>query len=175
MNTRTLTRRGTAVIAIICIIALALTGTYAFQTMAQQGWGQAIARDQFPTGRLHIDQEVVGENFGEMNWYPGQTANKEVYVENFGDMTPIFTRVRLSEYMETGIGAELHPNDPNFADRDVQPLINGTDRLNTASWTTLIPNAATGSSSAKSRNRNHILCNLCRRSDGYTKQLGTCF
>jgi len=119
--------------------------------MTQQGWGQAIARDQFPAGRLHIDQEVMGDNFGEMEWYPGQIANKEVYVENFGDMTPIFTRIRLLEYMEVGIGAELHPNDPDFADREAEPFIDGADRLNTETWTTLIPNAQAGSSSAKFR------------------------
>jgi len=123
--------------------------------MAQQGWGQAIARDQFPAGRLHIDQEVIGtlpgNNFGEMLWRPGDAANKEIYVENFDDLTPIFVRVRLSEYMETGPGAELHPNDPDFAARTAQPLIAGANRLDPTTWTTLIPNAASGTNSARFR------------------------
>jgi len=123
--------------------------------MSQQGWGQALARDQFPAGRLHIDQEVIGtlpgNNFGEMAWRPGDAANKEIYVENFDDLTPIFVRVRLSEYMETGPGAELHPNDPAFAARTAQPLIAGADRLDPTTWTTLIPNAASGTPTATFR------------------------
>jgi len=155
MKTNRLRKKGTVALAILCAIVIALTGTFAFQTMAQQGWGQAIARDQFPAGRLHIDQEVIGtlpgNNFGEMLWRPGDTANKEIYVENFDDLTPIFVRVRLSEYMETGPGAELHPNDPDFATRTAQSLITGADRLDPTTWTTLIPNAASGTNSARFR------------------------
>ena len=123
--------------------------------MVQQGWGQAVARDQFPAGRLHIDQEVIGtlpdNNFGEMVWRPGDTANKEIYVENFDDLTPIFVRVRLSEYMETGPGAELHPNNPDFATREAKPLVAGADRLDPTTWTTVLPNAASGTNSARFR------------------------
>jgi len=148
-------RKGAAALAILCAIAIALTGTFAFQTMAQQGWGQAIAKDQFPAGRLHIDQEVIGalpgNNFGAMVWKPGDAANKEIYVENFDDLIPIFVRVRLSEYMETGPGAELHPNDPAFAARTAQPLIAGADRLDPTTWTALIPNAAAGTPTAMFR------------------------
>jgi len=155
MKTNRLRKKGTVALALLCAIAIALTGTFAFQTMAQQGWGQAIARDQFPSGRLHIDQEVIGtlpgNNFGEMVWRPGDTANKEIYVENFDDLTPIFVRVRLSEYMETGPGAELHPNDPDFATREAKPLVAGADRLDPTTWTTLIPNAASGTASARFR------------------------
>jgi len=155
MKTNRLKKKGTVALAILCAIAIALTGTFAFQSVAQQGWGQAVARDQFPTGRLHIDQEVIGtlpgNNFGEMTWRPGDTANKEIYVENFDDLTPIFVRVRLSEYMETGPGAELNPNDPDFATRTAQPLIAGTNRLDPTTWTTLIPNAASGTNSARFR------------------------
>jgi len=155
MKTNRLRKKGAAALALLCAIAIALTGTFAFQTMSQQGWGQAIARDQFPAGRLHIDQEVIGtlpgNNFGEMAWRPGDATNKEIYVENFDNITPIFVRVRLSEYMETGPGAELHPNDPAFAAREAKPLIAGTDRLDPTTWTTLIPNAASGTPTATFR------------------------
>jgi len=155
MKINRLKKTGTVALALLCAIAIALTGTFAFQSVAQQGWGQAVARDQFPAGRLHIDQEVIGtlsgNNFGEMTWRPGDTANKEIYVENFDELTPIFVRVRLYEYMETGPGAELNPNDPYFAARAAQPLIAGTDRLDPTTWITLIPNAATGTSSATFR------------------------
>jgi len=155
MKTNRMRKKGAAALAILCAIAIALTGTFAFQTMSQQGWGQALARDQFPAGRLHIDQEVIGtlpgNNFGEMAWRPGDAANKEIYVENFDNITPIFVRVRLSEYMETGPGAELHPNDPAFAAREAKPLIAGADRLDPATWTTLIPNAASGTPTATFR------------------------
>ena len=149
MNTRKLKKLGSAVIAIICALLIFITGTYAFQIMTQQGWGRAVSRDQLPTGRLHVDQEVVGDNFGELNWYPGQSANNEVYVENFGDITPIFTRVRLFEYMESGIGAQLHPKDADFAGRDVQPLIEGADRLDPTTWEVVLPHSEeTGEPSA---------------------------
>ena len=139
MNRKKLKQFGAAVIAVICAALIFITGTYAFQIMTQQGWGRAVSRDQLPTGRLHIDQEVIGDNFGELNWYPGQSANNEIYVENFGDSIPILARVRLFEYMESGIGAQLHPNDPDFADRIVQPLIEGADREDPTTWAVILP------------------------------------
>jgi len=80
------------------------------------------------------------------------SANEEIYVENFDENMPIFVRVRLYEYLEAGPGAELHPNDPDFMAREAEPLIAGADRLNTATWTAILPDAEADSDSAQFRN-----------------------
>ena len=73
-----------AVVAAVLVVAIALTGTYAWQSISQRARNEA---DGFvnPGGRLHDD-------------FNGQ--NKDIYVENFTDPedgSPIFARVRLYE------------------------------------------------------------------------------
>ena len=98
-----------AVVAAVLVVAIALTGTYAWQSISQRARNEA---DGFvnPGGRLHDD-------------FNGQ--NKDIYVENFTDPedgSPIFARVRLYEYMEIGPSA----GDTSAADRTVQ-VIGKTD------------------------------------------------
>jgi len=132
-------RISAAIVSLLCVVALGVGTTYAFQSMSQRGWGQALIDEMMPGGRVHIDQEVMGGNFGQQRWRVGMQANHDVYVENF-DEVPIFARVRLSEYLEYGGDAGLHPNDPGFDDRDVTPLIEGAVRTDTDTWTIVLPN-----------------------------------
>ena len=102
-------RRGAAVaIAAVLVLAMVLTGTLALQAANQQPSQQQeqVAEQPIlplngappvppnPGGRLHDDFEVIAP----ADWRAGVTANKDVYVENFGD-EDIFVRVRLSETM----------------------------------------------------------------------------
>lgn len=75
--------------------AIALTGTLAWINMTQGMLNEALA-DKNPGGRIHDDFDGV---------------NKDVYAENFTDNdtgTPIFARIRLLEYMETGEDAGVN-------------------------------------------------------------------
>ena len=118
MKQRT-TRRGfAAVIAILIVAAMLLTGTFAWQSISQQALNQAVVRPWIAGGRLHDDFEHLGPNFGESQWLAGTTANKDVFIENFSDrMDPdgvrqgqdIFVRVRLHEFLQFGEGVSTHP------------------------------------------------------------------
>jgi len=106
-------RKMATIIAIVLVIALLLTGTYAWQSISQLALNQAIGNAAPAGGRLHDDFQVMGANFGEQNWRKDVTANKDIYVENFEtpDGRNIFVRLRLYEYMEVGQGANLHPGE----------------------------------------------------------------
>ena len=104
-----------AVVAAILVVVVALTGTYAWRSISQTALNEAASGGN-PGGRLHDD-------------FNG--SNKDIYVENFGD-TPIFARVQLREYMETGKDAGINKDDP---DRDAAPVLTGTDINDTATWT----------------------------------------
>ena len=98
--------------------ALLLTGTFAWRSISQKAKNEIMAETN-PGGRLHDD-------------FNGK--NKDIYVENFTDEVegaPIFARVRLREYMETGVGAG-NLKDP---DRDVQVIGNQTAQFdNPSTW-----------------------------------------
>lgn len=100
--------------------AMLLTGTFAWQSISQKAVNQVMAETN-PGGRLHDD-------------FDGK--NKDIYVENFTDDVegmPIFARVRLREYLETGVGA----GDPNAADRETQITVLGKEDANisdTSTW-----------------------------------------
>ena len=94
-----------AVVAAILVVVVALTGTYAWRSISQTALNEAASGGN-PGGRLHDD-------------FNG--SNKDIYVENFGD-TPIFARVQLREYMETGKDAGINKDDP---DRDAAPVLTG--------------------------------------------------
>ena len=65
-------------IAILLVIAIALTGTYAWQSISQKALNEVIV-DKNPGGRLHDD--FNGEN-------------KDVYVENFSSI-PILSLIHI--------------------------------------------------------------------------------
>ena len=108
-----------SVVAAVLVVVVALTGTYAWRSFSQTALNEAASGGN-PGGRLHDD-------------FNG--SNKDVYVENFGD-TPIFARVQLREYMETGKDAGINKDDP---DRDAAPVLTGTDINDTATWTVHTP------------------------------------
>ncbi len=106
-------------IAILLVIAIALTGTYAWQSISQKALNEVIV-DKNPGGRLHDD--FNGEN-------------KDVYVENFSSI-PIFARIRLDEYMEVGPDAGINKDDAN---RNAVSVINGANINDREKWKTYIP------------------------------------
>ena len=134
-------RRAASTIAIFLVFALLLAGTFAWQSVSQQTINQAIGGAAPAGGRLHDDFEVMGENFGEMIWRKGVNANKNIYVENFGNEgdRDIFVRLRLYEYMEVGQGANLHPGEDGFDTRAAIPLIAGADREDPTTWSPRLP------------------------------------
>ncbi|MBQ4650037.1 MAG: hypothetical protein IJB73_04980 [Firmicutes bacterium] len=73
----------TAVTAVTLAVAMAVGGTFAWQSISQTALNEASDVIN-PGGRLHDD-------------FNG--TNKDVYVENFAD-DPIYARVRLEEYFE---------------------------------------------------------------------------
>ena len=104
-----------AVVAAVLVMVIALTGTYAWRSISQTALNEAASGGN-PGGRLHDD-------------FNG--SNKDIYVENFGDI-PIFARIQLREYMETGKDAGINKDDPN---RDAIPVLAGTDINDISTWT----------------------------------------
>lgn len=104
-----------AVFAAVLVMVIALTGTYAWRSISQTALNEAASGGN-PGGRLHDD-------------FNG--SNKDIYVENFGDI-PIFARIQLREYMETGKDAGINKDDPN---RDAIPVLAGTDINDISTWT----------------------------------------
>ena len=108
-----------AVVAAVLVVVIALTGTYAWRSISQTALNEAASGGN-PGGRLHDD-------------FNG--SNKDIYVENFGDI-PIFARIQLREYMETGKDAGINKDDPN---RDATPVLAGTDINDISAWTVHTP------------------------------------
>ena len=104
-----------AVVAAVLVVVIALTGTYAWRSISQTALNEAASGGN-PGGRLHDD-------------FNG--SNKDIYVENFGDI-PIFARIQLREYMETGKDAGINKDDPN---RDATTVLAGTDINDISTWT----------------------------------------
>ncbi len=107
-------KKRSAAVATTLAAAMLLTGTYAWQNISQEVLNEAGGIIN-PGGRLHDD-------------FDGK--NKDIYVENFTspeDGTPIFARVRLDEYMETGKDAGI-----NFdkTDREVEVIGNTNANVN---------------------------------------------
>ena len=121
----------TAVVAGATALALVLGGTFAWTSISQQARNEAVV-DINPGGRLHDDFD--GRNLATA----GVLANKDVYVENFGDETtgvPIYARIRLDQYMEIGQEA----GTKGATDKKADPLVDGTDIDDLTGWTTYIP------------------------------------
>ena len=116
----------TAVVAGATALALVLGGTFAWTSISQQARNEAVV-DINPGGRLHDD-------------FNG--ANKDVYVENFGDTTtgvPIYARIRLDEYLEIGQDAGIKTVADGETRRAVSIIDGSADINDPTTWTTYIP------------------------------------
>lgn len=120
-----------AVAAGTLAVALALTGTFAWQSISQQAKNETMGAIN-PGGRLH-------------DYFNG--SNKDVFVENFTDPekggVPIFARVRLDEYMEIGPDAGKKAM-PDGETKRATPLVGGADINDVTTWETHIPSDLTG-------------------------------
>ncbi len=125
-------RKTTAIVtAVTLVVAILLTGTFAWRSISQQAKNEII-RVVNPGGRLHDD--FNGEN-------------KDVYVENFFTTNeggqPIFARVRLDEYMEIGTGSGLNLDTPRSEVPDApgpHPVVSGTEINDLTTWKPFILN-----------------------------------
>ena len=118
----------TAVTAVVAAAAIALTGTFAWQSISQTARNETAGAVN-PGGRLHDDFS-----------FTSTVQNKDVYVENFSDPADggeaIFARVRLDEYMEVGMEAGENLDDPG---RKATSLVEGADINDKTTWKTHIP------------------------------------
>jgi hypothetical protein len=86
-------RKKTATMTLMLALILVLTGTFAWYSISQR----ALNKIDVPAnsgGRIHDDfhkQDVIATI--------SNTANKDVYAENFGE-NDLFVRIKLSEYLE---------------------------------------------------------------------------
>ena len=83
-------------ISILIAAVLVISGTFAWVNFAQNA--DEFAGDPRPGDTLHDDYDPEPDENGKYK--------KEVYVENWGD-APLYVRIKLYEYMETGEGAGL--------------------------------------------------------------------
>lgn len=120
----------TSVIAIVMALAIALSGTFAWQSISQTALNEAMGAN--PGGRLHDD-------------FSGPGGTKDIYVENFGSL-PIYARVRLDEYMEIGPGAGT--KDGTTGNSTAASLVTGADIDDVTTWTTHIPGASSADTGA---------------------------
>ena len=122
----------TAIVAGVTALALVLGGTFAWTSISQQARNEAIV-DINPGGRLHDDFD--GSNLATA----GVLANKDVYVENFGDEltgVPIYARVRLDQYLELGPDAGVNVDTED--ERNIEVAIGGTS-WDVSTWETWKP------------------------------------
>ncbi|WP_271327945.1 hypothetical protein [Lactococcus muris] len=109
-------RRQLRNLALLSLLLLLVGGTFAFQAFNQRAINDRI-RENSVGGRTH-------------DYYNRDTENKDVFVENFGDVE-IMVRIRLSEFMEIRRGGTT----------DFEPLVPGTTRGDVDSWTIMRPAA----------------------------------
>ena|GEM_PF-3093165 len=104
-------RRGPmTILAIILLVAMILTGTFAWSSISQQALNLAEGQSGIlpdAGGRLHDHFEDMEHN--DREWLENTTANKDIFIENFrGDGEDIFVRIRLFEFMSIN-GTSLVP------------------------------------------------------------------
>lgn len=108
-------------VALAMAAVLAVSGTFAWQSLGQTAKNEARGSVN-PGGRLHDD-------------FDGRSRN--VYVENFTvNGTPIYARVRLDEYMETGTKA----GQPDGDGKTAQTAVKKGELGNKKTWRTRTPN-----------------------------------
>ena len=115
-------KRITAVAAMAMAGVMALSGTFAWQSINQTAKNEA-AKTLNPGGRLHDDFDGT---------------NKDIYVENFTDPedgVPIFARIRLSEYMEIGEDAGKDAAE----NKQAKSLVDTSKYDDDTTWTIHIP------------------------------------
>ncbi len=107
-------------------VALVLTGTFAWRSISQKAINVFVdARN--PGGRVHDDFKGL--------------ENKDIYAENFTsveDGVPIFARIKLLEYMETGEDAGLKRDQIG---RQATPLVVDAYINNPDTWQVYLPGA----------------------------------
>ena len=90
-------------LTVSAFIAVLITGTYAWLQISSQvivdRYGHGIKEYPFAGGTLHNDHQDDNDNH-------------DIYVENWGTR-PIYTRIRLREYMATGSENNLLSIEPN--------------------------------------------------------------
>ena len=125
LSVSTKRKRAAAVISIALVLAIIMSGTYAWVSISQIAYNEVYGTPN-PGGRIHDDYDE---------------ANKDVYAENFGTI-PLFVRIKLNEYMESGTGAGLKSLDggatPNPGNEAV-PFLTGTDIDDKSGWPAHIP------------------------------------
>lgn len=130
METKEKRRKKAAAAAVAVLsVAIALTGTYAWQSIRQSTTNKKTVEFE-AGGRLHDD-------------FNGR--EKSVYVENYADpdaedSAPIFVRIRLLEYMETGGDAGKDRDQLNADRGDVTPVVAGAEISKTETWWVHKPN-----------------------------------
>jgi hypothetical protein len=119
-------RVGATIVAVALTATTLLAGTFAWNAIQQNALNEARGTEVNPGGRLHDD-------------FNGQ--NKDIYVENYGS-SPIYVKVQLSEYMETGSGAGLKSGDTGYSAKQATSFAPGANINDTATWTVHIPGAS---------------------------------
>ncbi len=119
-----------SVLAGLLAAALVLTGTFAWRSMSQRTQNK-IMDNRNPGGRVHDDFSFTAE-----------VKNKDVYAENFTDKldgAPIFVRIRLAEYMETGADAGVKQGETG---RKAASLVTGAKIESPDTWKVFDPKDA---------------------------------
>lgn len=124
--------RKTAAVALLAAGVTLVTGTFAWQSIRQNATNERTVRHE-TGGRLHND-------------FNGETLS--VYVENYmspenEQSAPIFVRVRLQEYLETGDAAGTNRDQLNADRGDVTPVQSDAEISKPETWKVYIPEDTT--------------------------------
>jgi len=115
-----------SVLAGLLAAAMVLTGTFAWRSISQKATNVFVdARN--PGGRVHDDFKGL--------------ENKDIYAENFTDKedgVPVFARIKLLEYMETGEDAGLKRDQTG---RQATPLVADAYINDPDTWQVYLPGA----------------------------------
>lgn len=106
-------RRSSAIMAAVLVIALLLTGTFAYVSKTQTALNEAEGE---------VDNDVILHDDFDPDADFEAGAEKSVYAENTGD-SPLYVRIRLDEYMEiAGVS-----------------MVDGAVKSEVDTWTTHVP------------------------------------
>lgn len=126
-TTRTRYLLTASTVAVVSMLIL-MIGTFGWRSISQEAVNETV-RTADAGGRLHDDFDGT---------------NKDVYAENYMTVNdggrPIYVRIRLDEYMETGSDAGKNLSAQN---RDAKPLVTGTNINEKSTWVTHIPEEMT--------------------------------